>query len=148
MDLNNLESILMEEQLHVVKTWNPTDLKQFNSVGRNAVYFAASNPDPNVLEYLVFELGIEADKPSNVDITPLLRAAHAGRLSNILFLINFGACLEARDCLDRNCIEILEQRGFIDLVPQVLHAIDQRKKRIVKPSSNTLIKRTKIKPKD
>ena len=120
-----LQKILSSGSLDEIEklTINPKCFKF--PYGRNALYYAARNPHAEIIEYLIFRLGIDPDSETINGITPLMRAAFYGNLPVIKCLIEIGADPYKKDVLGQNIIGILMRRNYYNLVDIVKKWIER-----------------------
>ena len=114
-----LQEILRSGSLDEVEklTINPKCFKF--PYGRNALYYAARNPHVEVIEYLIFRLGIDPNSETENGITPLMRAAFYGNLPVIKCLIEIGVDPYKKNIIGQNIIGILMMKNYYNLVDTV-----------------------------
>ncbi len=123
------ENVLKNGTLEEVKQLFPDNrcLLIFN-LGKNPLHYAAYNTDKRVMIYLIDEVNLHPDRPSDRGITPLHEAALCGNLEAIRLLIERGADYEKNNTMGQDIITILNVARKFDLVPEVKKIIQDNPK--------------------
>ena len=112
--------------LHPEKNWNfqPKDPRAKNNV-YSILYDAALYSDPEMLGIILSKMkGKNVDTPLDDGATPLLAAVNAGRLENIVFLLEQGANINHQNKNGHNALHFAIARGHPHVIDFILRHTD------------------------
>ncbi len=138
---------MKENSFEILKSGSVEEVKKLFSdkkyslefpLGKNALHYAVYNQDKRVIAFLLDEIHMHPDRPSETGITPLHEAATYGNLEAIRLLIEHGADYNKKDVLDENILTILRGVKKFDLVPKVKKIIEEKDKSLKANSQNPI----------